>query len=72
MKARYDPEADALYIRFTDTPVTESEEVRPGFVLDFDADGRIVSIEILDASECLASVADLSALSASAVIPGRR
>ncbi len=66
MKARYDPQADALYVRFTDTPVAESEEVRPGLVLDFDADGRIVGIEIIAASDHLASGTDLSALTAGA------
>jgi uncharacterized protein YuzE len=64
MKTRYDPEVDALYIRFADDKVVESEEVRPGVVLDFDAEGRIVGMEILDASEHLASGADLKALSA--------
>ena len=42
----------------------ESEEVRPGIVFDFDADGRIVAVEILDASEHLASGADLRTLTA--------
>ncbi|MFL5199094.1 MAG: DUF2283 domain-containing protein [Microvirga sp.] len=50
MKTRYDPEADALYVRFAEAKIVESEEVRPGVVLDFDAEGRIVGMEILDAS----------------------
>ena len=49
---------------FADNPVIESQEVRPGFVLDFDADRRIVAVEIPDASEHLASGVDLRALSA--------
>lgn len=64
MKSRYDAQTDALYIRFAEAPVVESEEVRPGIVLDFDADGRIVAVEILDASEHLASDADLAHLTA--------
>jgi uncharacterized protein YuzE len=48
MKTIYDPKADALYVRFADTHVTESEEVADGVVLDFDAEGRIVAIEVLD------------------------
>ena len=64
MKARYDAEADALYVRFADAAVIESEEVRPGVVLDYDDQGRIVAVEILDASEHLASGADLQRLSA--------
>jgi uncharacterized protein YuzE len=64
MKTLYDAEADALYVRFADAPVIESEEVRPGIVFDFDAEGRIIAVEILDASEHLASSADLQTLSA--------
>jgi len=37
MKTRYDPEVDALYVRFAEAKIVESEEVRPGVVLDFDA-----------------------------------
>lgn len=55
MKASNDAETDALYLRLADAPVAESEEVRPGFVLDLDADGRLVAIEVLDATEHLAS-----------------
>lgn len=62
MKSRYDAETDALYVRFAEATVVESEEVRPGLVLDFDADGRIVAVEILDASEHLTSGADLQRL----------
>ena len=64
MKTRYDPEVDALYVRFADATIVESEEVRPGIVFDLDADGRIVAVEILDASEHLATGTDLNALSA--------
>jgi uncharacterized protein YuzE len=44
--------------------VVESEEIRPGIVLDFDANGKVVAIEMIDASEHLASGTDLRALSA--------
>ena len=64
MRTHYDAEADALYVRFTETEVSESEEVRPGIVFDFDDKGRIVAVEILDASEHLASGADLKSLDA--------
>jgi len=64
MKTHYDAEADALYVRFADVPISESEEVRPGIVFDFDADGRIVAVEILDASEHLAGGTDFKSLSA--------
>jgi uncharacterized protein YuzE len=48
----YDPEADAVGIVFADGP-SEGEEVRPGIILHFDAENRIVEIEILSASKIL-------------------
>jgi uncharacterized protein YuzE len=51
MKTIYDSEADALYVRFADAAIAESEEVSDGVVLDFDAEGRIVAIELLEASK---------------------
>jgi len=51
MKTIYDSEADALYVRFADATIAESEEVSDGVVLDFDAEGRIVAIELLEASK---------------------
>ena len=45
----YDPEANAAYIRFSPEPIRESEEVSAGIVLDYDADGRIVGMEVMDA-----------------------
>ena len=62
MNTRYD--ADALYVRFAETPVAETEDVRPGIMLDFDASGRIVAIEVLDASVHLASDAESTKLTA--------
>ena len=46
---KYDPDANAAYIRFSPQPVEESEEVSDGIVIDFDAEGRIVGLEVLDA-----------------------
>jgi uncharacterized protein YuzE len=46
---QYDPDANAAYIRFSPQPVEESEEVADGIVIDFDASGRIVGLEVLDA-----------------------
>jgi len=59
MKTSYDPEADALYVRFADAAVVESEEVADGVVLDFNADGRIVAFELLDARKHLTAGAQL-------------
>jgi uncharacterized protein YuzE len=51
MKIEYDQQADAMYIRLKAGTVVESEEVRPGVVLDFDAEGKVLGIEMLDVSE---------------------
>ncbi len=51
MKIMYDPEVDILRITFSNIPVEESDEEKPGVILDYDKDGNIVGMEILDASE---------------------
>lgn len=48
MKLHYDPIVDALYLRLGDAEIIESEEVRPGIVLDFDSQDRVVAVEILN------------------------
>ena len=60
MKSEYDSTVDALYIRLVEARVIESEELRPGFIVDYDAEGRIVGVEILDASKRVAPGADLA------------
>lgn len=52
MKIEYNQQADAMYIRLRVGTVVESDEVRPGVVFDFDAEGRVLGIEMLDVSEC--------------------
>lgn len=42
--------ADAVYLNLTDREIVESEEIADGIVVDYDAKGRIVGLEILDAS----------------------
>ena len=51
MRVRVDHGADAIYLNLTDRPIKESEEVADGIVVDYDDNGRIVGIEILDASK---------------------
>jgi uncharacterized protein YuzE len=53
MKLHYYPETDSLYIELAETPGATTEEVRPGVVLDFDAEGRLVGIDIEDASRVI-------------------
>jgi uncharacterized protein YuzE len=48
MKITYDPEVDALYIHFLDTTVT-TEHLTEGIAADYDSEGRLAGIEILDA-----------------------
>ena len=49
MKITYDKEVDALYIRFRDTSVT-TEHLADGIAADYDEDGHLAGVEILDAS----------------------
>ena len=50
MRLKVDKEKDALYFRLDESPIVESEEVQPGVVLDFNADGKVVGVEILSLS----------------------
>jgi uncharacterized protein YuzE len=42
MKITYDPEVDVVRIGFSSTPIEESDEEKPGVILDFDKDGNVV------------------------------
>jgi len=53
VKIEYSKDADALYIHLREVPVAESRDVEEGVTLDFDADGHIVGLEVLDAFERL-------------------
>ena len=48
MKLHSDEKADALYLRLDDAPVTDSQEVSAGIVLDFNDRSQVVGIEVLD------------------------
>ena len=51
MKVTYDPEVDVLRILLSNALIEESDEEKPGVILDYDKDGNIVGLEILDASQ---------------------
>jgi uncharacterized protein YuzE len=51
MKVIYDPETDVLRILFSAAAIQESDEDKPGVILDYDQAGNIVGMEILNASQ---------------------
>jgi len=51
MKVTYDPEVDILRIVLSKAQIEESDEDKPGIILDYDGQGNIVGLEILDASK---------------------
>lgn len=54
MRFQYDQKEDALYILFDESPYAESDEVQEGIILDYNKNGKIIGMEILDASQKLA------------------
>ena len=51
LRVKYDQDVDVLTIRFSDAPVEESDENKPGVILDYDKTGKVVGIEILNVSK---------------------
>lgn len=51
MVIKYDKKSDIIYIQFSDKKVVESDEDKPGVILDYGEDGGIVGIEVLNASK---------------------
>ena len=51
MRVKVDTETDTLYFRLDEDRIVESEEIRPGLILDFDKDDRVVGLEFLDVSQ---------------------
>ena len=55
MKTHYDRDADALFVRFAESEIIDTEEISPGIMIDRDETGKIVAIEFLDARNQLAA-----------------
>ena len=51
MKVKYDKDVDILYIRLSEDKIKESDEDKPGIILDYDDNGNIIGIEVLNASK---------------------
>lgn len=51
MKIKIDENADALYLKIDDSIITESEEVSPGVIIDFNENNQVVGVEILNLSK---------------------
>jgi len=47
MRMHFDENADAIYLRFDESEIVESEEVHPGIILDFNERDEVVGVEIL-------------------------
>ena len=53
MKVYYDPEVDILRILFSNQAIEESDEDKPGVIIDYDKNGNIVGLEVLQASKSM-------------------
>ncbi len=51
MKFKYHKKEDALYLRFNDSAIAESDEVREGIILDYNKRGKLVGLEVLDVAK---------------------
>lgn len=60
MKATYDQETDTLVLILREGDVAESDELRPDVIVDYDSEGRMISLELLDASKQLPEPAAIS------------
>ncbi len=50
MKIKYDKEVDVINIQFSNAEIVETDEDKPGIIIDYDKDGNIVEIEVLNAT----------------------
>jgi uncharacterized protein YuzE len=59
MKVTYDPPTDSLIICLRDERIKESDEVRPGIIVDFGDDGSVVRFEIMQASKVVQNTREI-------------
>ena len=59
MRIKYDKEADVIYLRFREGKIAESDEIKDGVIMDYDAQGKPIAIEILNAKDILADKPEL-------------
>ncbi len=55
MKIKFDKEVDVMYIRFSDDEIAETDEQKPGIIIDYNVKQEIVAIEVLNASKNMQS-----------------
>lgn len=51
MKLEFDPKADAAYLEISDAEIENTKQIEPGIIVDYDAEGHIVGIEVLSISK---------------------
>ncbi len=62
MKATYNQEDDILWIRWAEGPIEESDETESGVILDYDQEGNVVGVEILNASKRIKNLSTPTAI----------
>ena len=51
MKIKYDPEADAMYIKFREAEVDHTKEIDENTIINFDKSGKVIGVELLFVKE---------------------
>ena len=60
MKIKYDKELDILYVSFSDNRIEESDEQKPGIIINYDKEGNMVGLEVLNATEKIGQPGNVS------------
>jgi uncharacterized protein YuzE len=61
MRLKVDLDSDALYFRLSEEPIAQSEEISPGIIVDFNIEGKVIGVEILNLKDRF-SLEELSSL----------